>query len=867
MRRHLRFAVLTLAIICHTTPLAAAQSPPRKPPVQLSSPYERMLREQIANGRVLPQTLIERFGLDVVDEGSSVAAPAEPDRARPFGNAQANAISLGLDHQANDRSSDVSCTACLGRPLSQSETTVAAWGGYVVAGWNDSKGFCAGAVQGWATSADSGVTFTDQGDVPALVTGGRYRGDPVHFVDTSNGEFYVLGLYEETPATGSGLAIMNGHFSGSTFVIDGNRKVIAGGADFLDKEWGCIDPVTHTIYVTYSRFVGGSTPQIELVRSTDGGTSWSAPVVVHDAAQNGLVQGSRPVIGPSGQLIIYWYESFTSFASPFSKHHVRISTDGGLTFGADVVATSFIENFTTGGAGYRRGFAPTFASIAVDRSSGPHRGRIYLAWDETVNGYDAPAPALGDKSEVEVNSNFANATPFSVGMRLRGGLTASTDSLDLWRFTGTAGQTVYFRTDSSTANASFQMRIQCPSDTTLFQNMRFLAFNTSASSNTILYTLPYTGTYHLRMFRNAAGTANYRLLTSFDTPSVGERARDHRDQFVCWSDNGFAWSTPVRLVDSPAANDGFFPEVAVDAAGRVHAYWHDWRDGAPCGAESAEYMVSSGDGGVTWGPNLRVSDANSFWSVNACGSANQGDYQGITTEGMRVMPTWADARNGDADVFTEAVWRQFHQLSPACGGPDRVLFSGASASLPFFWTNDGNVVADIAWQVIDDAGWITAVSPGASGNALVNPGLNGGVLVNCTAPANCSPLRDTIRVVLQDLRVPGAFDTCRVVISCGLLGAPGGIAELSFDRPQPNPSSGRTTFTYALPRDGEVRLRLFGANGRVVRTLEAGGRSAGVHAVRWDGREDSGRRAAPGVYFARLEAGGQVLRQTVTVVR
>ena len=167
----------------------------------------------------------------------------------------------------------------------------------------------------------------------------------------------------------------------------------------------------------------------------------------------------------------------------------------------------------------------------------------------------------------------------------------------------------------------------------------------------------------------------------------------------------------------------------------------------------------------------------------------------------------------------------------------------------------------------DGAGWITSVSSGASGHALVAAGAGSGLTVNVLSPANCTPNQDTLRVVLQDLRVPGAYDTCRIVITCGFLGVPDDIAELSFDRPQPNPSSGRTTFTYTLPREGQVRLQLFGANGRVVRTLESGARSAGIHAVRWDGRDDSGRRAAPGVYFARLEAGGRMLRQMLTVVR
>lgn len=840
---------------------------PVKPPVQLSSPYERMLREQIANGRALPQALIERHGLDVREESPPVGIDDhEQDRlrgARPFGDARAT-LTLGTDHQANDRTGDVSClSGCSGRLLSQAETTVAALGDYRVVGWNDSKGFCVGAVQGWSTSIDGGVTFVDQGDVPALPTGGRYRGDPVHFVDPSTGQFYILGLYEETPATGSGLALLNGHFAGNAFVIDGNRKILAGGADFLDKEWGCVDPVTHQIFVTYSRFVGGSVSQIELIRSSDGGNTWTAPVLLHDAAQNNLVQGSRPVIGANGELIVYWYESFTSFANPFSKHHVRISTDGGNTFGPDVIAATFVENFTTGGAGYRRGFAPTFASIAVDRSTGPHRGRIYLAWDESVIAYDAPAPSLGDKSEVEQNGNFANATPFTVGQRLRGTLTPNADSLDLWRFTGVAGQTIYLRTDSSTANANFQMRLQCSSDTALFQNMRFLAFNTSASSNQIVYTLPSTGTYYLRMFKTGV-TGSYRLLTSFDTPTAGERARDHRDQFLSWSDGGASWSTPVRLVDSPAANDGIFPEAAVDDRGRVSVYWHDWRDGLPCGAESAEYLVSSGDGGITWGPNERLSDVNSFWSINACGSANQGDYQGITTAGHSVIPAWADARNGDADVFTETVRRDF---TPECPASDAVQFPAQSNVYAYHWTNSGNVEGDIAWQVTDQAGWITGTSSGSTGHFVVAPGIRTGIEVTLTTPSNCTPNTDTLTVVMQDLRVPGQYDTCRVAVTCGFLDVPGQGRALSFDRPKPNPSNGATLFSYALPLDGPVRLRVYGANGRVVRTLADGAQVAGLHVVRWNGLDDAGHRVAPGVYYARFEAAGHESRRTVTVLR
>ena len=90
-----------------------AQGPAQKPPVQLSSPYERMLREQIANGRALPQAVIDRFGLGVaLDEGGPAEAPAA-EHARPFGSARAQAISLGPDHQANNSALDVSCVTTL----------------------------------------------------------------------------------------------------------------------------------------------------------------------------------------------------------------------------------------------------------------------------------------------------------------------------------------------------------------------------------------------------------------------------------------------------------------------------------------------------------------------------------------------------------------------------------------------------------------------------------------------------------------------------------------------------------------------------------------------------------------------------------
>ncbi|MEO5987640.1 MAG: FlgD immunoglobulin-like domain containing protein [Candidatus Eisenbacteria bacterium] len=869
IRRHLLFSMLaaTAVALIAAAPFSTAAPRPSAPRggARLSSAYERMLRDRLAQGDAIDPRVVRFWELDITDEAASHpwGDGVLTRETGPFGTSRANAVGLGPDAPVNDRSVDAgSCSGCLGRPNTQSETTIAAWANYAVAGYNDSRGFCSstGAVQGYAVSTNGGASFTDLGDPPALAAGGRYRGDPVHFVDSSTGRFFVLGLYEETIAANSGLALLDGHFVGNTWVVDGNRKFITGGPDFIDKPWAAVDPISHNIYVSYSRFFNSqSTSRIEFMRSTDGGNTWSIPMLMHPASQDGNVQGSRPAVGPDGEVYLYWYE----YGSPLSLQHVRRSNDGGLTFGPDIVAAQFYENGTTGGAGYRRGFAPTFASIAVDRGAGPHRGRVYLAYDESVDFYDAPVPALGSRNEIEQNANFANSTSFSVGQVLRGTTNATApDTLDLWNFSGTAGQTVLFACDSA-STATFQMRIQCSQDTTLFQNMKFLAFS-QANFPTIAYTLPKTATYYLRMFRGSGAAASYRIATSFDTPTAGERARDMRDQFVVWSDNGTSWSAPIRVNDSPAGVDGIFPEVAVDSRGRVTVFWHDWRDDPACGALSTEYMVQSGSGGLSWGANRRVSDATSFWSINACGSANQGDYQGITVEGQTVMPCWADSRFGDGDVFTEAV---LSKAASTCPSSPQLAAGGSNKVLNFTLQNAGNVESSLAWRVEDSAGWLTTASPSTTGSTTLAASGSTGISAAFALPANCTPSSTTVRFLVQDDAVPGLVDTCSVTLACGVLDVPGGVTELSFARPQPNPSRGGVTLLYALPRDTPVRLALYSASGRLVRGLQAGRQAAGMHAVRWDGRDDSGRQTSPGIYFARFEAEGRVLRQSLTLLR
>lgn len=82
----------------------------------------------------------------------------------------------------------------------------------------------------------------------------------------------------------------------------------------------------------------------------------------------------------------------------------------------------------------------------------------------------------------------------------------------------------------------------------------------------------------------------------------------------------------------------------------------------------------------------------------------------------------------------------------------------------------------------------------------------------------------------------------------------------------PNPFRMSMTISYALDQAGPVRLTVYDALGREVRTLVDGQQEVGRHAVVWDGHDDGGQAVASGMYFYRLRVGEAVAsRQAIRV--
>ena len=83
----------------------------------------------------------------------------------------------------------------------------------------------------------------------------------------------------------------------------------------------------------------------------------------------------------------------------------------------------------------------------------------------------------------------------------------------------------------------------------------------------------------------------------------------------------------------------------------------------------------------------------------------------------------------------------------------------------------------------------------------------------------------------------------------------------------PNPTNPSSTISYTTDVAGPVRLELFDARGRKVRTILEDSRPAGTYTTRFDGVDDRGRAVGSGVYYVRMQLDGRQYSERVVLVR
>ncbi|HEU4725541.1 MAG TPA: metallophosphoesterase [Candidatus Eisenbacteria bacterium] len=93
------------------------------------------------------------------------------------------------------------------------------------------------------------------------------------------------------------------------------------------------------------------------------------------------------------------------------------------------------------------------------------------------------------------------------------------------------------------------------------------------------------------------------------------------------------------------------------------------------------------------------------------------------------------------------------------------------------------------------------------------------------------------------------------------------LYHFAIDRPRPNPTRGAASIPFTLDRAAQARVLIVDVSGRLVRTVSSRSLPAGPHAVNWDGRDESGRSVASGIYFAVVRVGDREMKTRLALLR
>ncbi len=377
--RALSGLVVTLALLA---PLVRAETPP--PPgwpapdrARLPRALQQVPLEHLSSGALLR---LDRGG-DLVE------SPAPRDTRRV--PAQSAAVETALDRRVRAGIRLGDDPASLPSNLrAQAEPHVARSPGdpdFLLATFQEGRFTDGGAVDcGYGVSRDGGLTWT-RALIPGLTSasGGPYprASDPVAGVGL-DGAAYLNTIAALNPQfTTSAVLVSRSTDGGQTFAAPVVVYQSPNDTIFPDKNWMALNPFPGTatagrILVAFTLFGPTNTNGGPIVRSfsDDGGLTWS-PIALIDSA-NQDTQGAQPVFLADGKLaLVYWnFNRTASSADDFLA--VAVSNDGGTSFGASrKIANVALYSESQIRSG---GFLPS--------ATADHVGNLYVACQGRLGG-------------------------------------------------------------------------------------------------------------------------------------------------------------------------------------------------------------------------------------------------------------------------------------------------------------------------------------------------------------------------------------------------------------------------------------------------------------------------------------------------
>ncbi len=290
---------------------------------------------------------------------------------------------------------------------------------HLLAGYQESRFSNGGArALGFAVSFDSGKTW-QEGLVPRLThaTGGPFEraSDPWVAFGPGGRAYYCSLLFNQSrPENGIYVSVSEdgGRTWGSPVAVHN------AGLDFDDKQAMVVDtrtdsPFRGRVYVGWDTAQGNQRQLMRISYSADNGLSYRPPVTIHDQGAN---IGIIPMIGPGGVVHAIW----TRFTRNVAELIASRSTDGGDTWSEPVVIallrTAGVADARTGGILPTAAIDPKHGDLYVawqDSRFSPGVDQIVLSrsadggqtWSEPQRVSDGPLNAPNFTPALAVNPN------------------------------------------------------------------------------------------------------------------------------------------------------------------------------------------------------------------------------------------------------------------------------------------------------------------------------------------------------------------------------------------------------------------------------------------------------------------------------
>lgn len=295
-----------------------------------------------------------------------------------------------------------------------------------------------------------------------------------------------------------------------------------------------------------------------------------------------------------------------------------------------------------------------------------------------------------------------------------------------------------------------------------------------------------------------------------------------------------------------------------------------WTEAADGGFSIATRKIYYSDnGGDSWNLISGAAGPSPFvWNISSIPNGAQYRVKVVTLDNASPALSAADASNANFTI---------NRAGGDTRGP--VVLAGSVAASPnpivaSSATTISATVSDITVGNSNIAGaeWSFGASPAPAGSGTAMSGTFTNPLVNVSvvAPANTFPGgvatlwvrgRDAAgnwgNATSADIQVNSATDASEGALPTAF----------SLGVNAPNPFGPSTFIHYALPTQSAVKLAVYDATGRLVRTLVDGPISAGNHSIVWDGADDRGNLVSSGIYFYSMKSGDFESTRKMTLLK